>query len=266
MPVKTMPAEHDAKYYCISYGRNILLQKNALAGKDVFDFLIKNNKALDWFTEDPLSYAAMLLKEDLTGSSILPKDCTFTPVRQLFFDNEEISPIAARALSLLRQRESFKYCPTCASLLQDDKDETAKLCTKCNKKFFPRIEPATITLVSKGSQILLAKNKNAIYKNYACISGFVEQGETLEQCVAREVKEETNIDVQNVRYVGSQAWPFPDQLMLAFTADYKAGQIKIQESELTEAAWFEKDALPPQDQLPRPGSVAWNLISGKFNN
>ena len=101
---------------------------------------------------------------------------------------------------------------------------------------------------------------------YKIPGGGMEAGETYVEALAREVKEETNIDVQNVRYVGSQAWPFPDQLMLAFTADYKAGQIKIQESELTKAAWFEKDALPPQDQLPRPGSVAWNLISGKFNN
>ena len=126
---------------------------------------------------------------------------------------------------------------------------------------FPRIEPAVIVLVHKEDEILLVKNKNRSSNFFGCVSGFVEHGETLEQCAVREVQEETGITIQNVRYAGSQPWPFPDQLMIAFTADYKEGEIHMQESELDDAGWFRRDALP---EIPRPGSVAYNLISGNF--
>ena len=110
--------------------------------------------------------------------------------------------------------------------------------------------------------MLLVKNKNRKYDTYACVSGFVELGETLEQAVKREVLEETGICIKNIRYTGSQSWPFPDQLMLAFLADYESGEIKIQESELDDAKWFSRDNLP---EIPKRGSVAHNLIMGFFN-
>ena len=160
----------------------------------------------------------------------------------------------------------YRFCPTCGTKLEDDKTETALFCPTCKIKFFPRIEPATITLISRGDEILLARGKRGTYRKFACISGFVEQGETLEECVAREVKEETNLDVKNIKYVGSRAWPFPDQLMLEFTADYAGGELKIQEDELEEAKWFRRDQLPPLDQLPAPGSSAYNLIFCNANN
>ena len=96
---------------------------------------------------------------------------------------------------------------------------------------------------------------------FSCIAGFVELGESLEQCVAREVREETSLEIKNIKYVGSQSWPFPDQLMLAYTADYDAGEINVQEEELSEAKWFRRDNLP---SIPKAGSVAYNLINGKF--
>lgn len=105
---------------------------------------------------------------------------------------------------------------------------------------------------------MLVKNKNRTRDVYSCVAGFVEAGESAEQCVEREVMEETGIKIQNVRYIGSQSWPFPDQLMLAFRAEYLDGKIKVQEEELDDAAWFKKDSLPP---LPFEGSVAYNLIS-----
>ncbi len=98
--------------------------------------------------------------------------------------------------------------------------------------------------------------------HYSCIAGFVEQGENLEQAVHREVYEETGLKIKNLRYAGSQAWPFPDQLMLAYYADWESGQIKIQEEELESAEWFSYEKLP--SPLSPPGSAAYNLIFNQF--
>ena len=95
-----------------------------------------------------------------------------------------------------------------------------------------------------------------------CLGCPSAQGESLEECVRREIKEETNLEVKNVKYTGSSSWPFPDQLMLEFTAEYAGGELKIQEDELEEAGWFKKDQLPDLDQLPGPGSSAYRLIFG----
>ena len=127
---------------------------------------------------------------------------------------------------------------------------------------FPRIEPAVIVLVSRGDEILLVKNQNRSKNFYSCVAGFVEMGESLEHAVEREVMEETGISIKNLRYVGSQSWTFPDQLMLAFTADYAGGEIKLQEEELSDGGWFNRSSLP---EIPKPGSVAYNLIMGYFD-
>ena len=116
--------------------------------------------------------------------------------------------------------------------------------------------------MSKADEILLAQHKNRGDGMYSCIAGFVEMGETIENAVKREVLEETGITVKNIRYVGSQAWPFPDQLMLAFRAEYESGEITIQEDELSDAQWFKRQTLP---KVPGPGSVAHNLINGEFD-
>ena len=104
-------------------------------------------------------------------------------------------------------------------------------------------------------------HKNRTKGLFTCIAGFVETGETIEQTVEREVFEETGLKVKNIRYAGSQAWPYPDQLMLAFCCDWESGEIKIQEDELAGADWFSPDKLP---KIPGPGSVAYNLITGIF--
>lgn len=262
MPIISKPKVFDAEYFFIFTRNEILVKSNSLVSKDEFEFFANENFSEDWYTESPLSYAAALLKDN----SSVPENFSFVSVRQFCFEQKEIAFLAARAASLIKQRRMFLFCPSCRGKLIDDENESARKCPDCGTKFFPRIEPATITLVSRGDEILLVKNKNSTYKNFACVSGFVEQGETLEQCVAREVKEETNIEVKNIKYCGSQPWPFPDQLMAAFTADYKSGEIKIQESEILEARWFKKNNLPEESHLPRPGSVAWNLINGAFKN
>ena len=116
-----------------------------------------------------------------------------------------------------------------------------------------------ISLITRGDELLLLRSVRDTAGIYACLAGFVEIGETLEQALRREVREETGLEIRNIRYAGSQGWPFPDQLMVGFYAEYESGEIRIQESEIADARWFRRDALPP---LPKPGSIAWRLING----
>ena len=241
--------------------KDFLLTEEWLPKTQSLSSFIRDKKACDWYRESSPDYCAAMLKKECELSPKFIK----MPLRHFFWltkkDRElcQLGSLAARAHGFLRLREDYKYCPTCGGNLEDDTFFAAKKCSKCGKLLFPRIEPAIIVLVSKGDEILLAKNRNNGKGFYSCIAGFVEHGESAEQCVAREVMEETGLKVKNIRYAGSQAWPFPDQLMLAFYADYESGDIKIQEEELSDARWFKKDALPP---VPPPGSVAYSLISG----
>ena len=264
MPIVSKPDQFDCPLCFVFFEKEILLANGeTLPTKEDFAHFVGSAYAADWYTErgTSFSYSAMSL-----ASSDVPPSFHFMAVRQYLFDYPDVTHLAARAASILSWRGSFRFCPTCGSRLEDDDMQTAARCPRCKRQHFPRIEPATITLVSRGEEILLVKNRNAARNYFACVSGFIEAGESAEQCVVREVKEETGLVVKNVRYVGSQAWPFPDQLMLAFRAEWESGEIVIQHEEITEAAWFRRDKLPPLDQLPREGSVAWRLINGKFDS
>lgn len=105
--------------------------------------------------------------------------------------------------------------------------------------------------------MLLARHSQRNQNIYACIAGFMETGETAEQAVRREIMEETGLTVKNIRYFGSQSWPFPAQMMIAFTAEYESGELQIQESEIQHAAWFSKGECPT---TPQPGSIAYKMI------
>ena len=167
-----------------------------------------------------------------------------------------------RAKGILFWRDTYRHCPKCGAAFENDKKETALNCPACSFKLYPRIEPCVIVLISRGDEILLVKNKRATRDFYSCIAGFMELGESAVEAVRREVREEVGLEIKNVTPVGSQSWPFPDQLMLAFTADWQSGDLVLQEEEIAEARWFKRDALPPLEMIR--GSVAWNLINGKF--
>lgn len=236
---------------------NIVVKNNLLPEKKEIELICREGEWKDFFSEPDLNYSAFMLKE----ASLLPAGFNYIPLRQFFFDFPEKKPAAARAHGLLKLRELYKFCPFCGGELKDDGEFMARRCVKCGKLLFPRIEPAIIVLVHRGDEILLVRNKNHTKNFWACVAGFVEIGETVEDCVHREVREETGLEIKNVVYRGSQSWPFPDQLMLAFTAEYESGEIHIQEEELSDARWFKKDSLP---EIPKPGSVAWNLINNMF--
>lgn len=170
---------------------------------------------------------------------------------------EELFWIAGRANHLLDWDRSHRFCGRCGHPTEDKSDERAKQCPACGLVNYPRLSPAVIMAVVKGDRILLARNKRFRSPFYSVLAGFVEPGETLEQCVQREVHEEVGLRVKNIRYFGSQPWPFPNSLMVGFIADYAGGYITVDKSELMEAGWFSADALP---MLPLKISIARQLI------
>ncbi len=199
----------------------------------------------------------------LQSGTPAPEGCSFVPVPSYFFAHDEAEiALVSRLKALCSWQENTRFCPSCGQPLRLHATETALECPACGRLVYPRIEPCIITLITRGDELLLLRNVKDRLGIYACLAGFVEAGETLEQALHREVREETSLEVENIRYAGSQAWPFPDQLMVAFYAEYKSGEIHIQESELADARWFRPDALPP---LPKPGSIARRLIQRRIS-
>lgn len=241
--------------FFIFRGRNILIKGEETVSKN--DFLAFNSQKMleKAFYESEYNYCAAILKENASVQG----EFLEMNLREYFAThNEEAIHLSSRAKGISQWRHSTRFCSFCASPLDDDKELSALYCPSCKKQIFPRIEPATITLVTRGEEILLARHATRIQNLWACLSGFIEIGETAEQCVKREIEEEVGIKVKNVTYRASQSWVFPDQLMFAFTAEYESGEIKEQESEIAEAKWFHRTALP---EIPPKGSVAYNLIT-----
>jgi NAD+ diphosphatase len=183
-------------------------------------------------------------------------------LRELFARlDEPTTAMVARASQTLEWWFAHAYCGRCGASTELHEKATARICRACSALYFPRINPAVITLVHRGSEILLAHGHQMRPGFYALVAGFVEAGETLEQAVAREVREEVGVEVTDLRYSGSQAWPFPSQLMVGFTARYASGDIRVQESEVTDARWFPIDALPSPANRPATYSIAGRLIA-----
>jgi NAD+ diphosphatase len=162
-----------------------------------------------------------------------------------------------RACHIAQWRLESRFCGTCGARNIDVPGEAQRHCPKCGRAEFPRICPAVITAITDGNRILLAHNKRFKNRVYSHISGFNEAGETLEETVAREVQEEINIKVKDVIYIRSQPWPFPNSLMVGFSAHYLSGTIKPDGEEIEDAKWFTKDDLP---ELPGHGSLSRYLI------
>ncbi len=171
--------------------------------------------------------------------------------------DESFHMIAMKASHMLEWDRTSRYCGSCGAGLIRAKGMNAKECPDCCLLNFPRISPAIIVLVERENRVLLARLKRFSEELYSVIAGFVEPGETLEETVQREIEEEVGISVKNISYFGSQPWPFPDSLMIGFTAEYESGEIRIDEAEITDARWFEPDRLPT---IPGSISIARKLI------
>lgn len=187
-----------------------------------------------------------------------PPDMQFQGLRTLYpLLDEAIFWVAARAVQIVDWDRTHQFCGQCGAPTETKADEHVKICPNCALTNYPRLAPAIIVAVERGDKLLLANNARFPRGFYSVLAGFVEAGESLEQTVAREIKEEVGIAVDNIRYFGSQPWPFPHSLMIAFQAQYAGGEFVLEASEIKAADWFSADNLP---QLPPPLSIARQLI------
>jgi NAD+ diphosphatase len=227
-----------------------------------FEQWIQDSMDLNLFGTDA---HVVLLDGDGSKQAVEP-DASWIRLRSVFAATDPalsaLASSAARALGIINWHHATRFCSRCGAGLVDSTIEIARLCPDCKAIIYPRLSPAIIVAVEKDGKILLARHSARNQEVFSCLAGFLEHGETLEECVAREVYEEAHLEIQNIRYAGSQSWPFPDQFMIAFRADWKAGEIRVDPSELLEAQWFDKDHLP---NTPMPGTVAWKLIHDVFS-
>lgn len=172
-----------------------------------------------------------------------------------------LDPVAfgrvARARMLIEWQRTHRYCGRCGTPTELVPGEHAVACPRCGLRNYPRVSPVVIVRVTRGDRILLAHPLRAPRPMYTVLAGFVEAGESLEEAVAREIAEEVGVTVGGLAYAGSQPWPFPHALMVAFTAEYVAGELTPQPTEISDAGWFGADDLP---ELPPHGSIARALI------
>jgi len=169
----------------------------------------------------------------------------------------ELLTLGGLARMILHWEDSSRFCAACGQPMQRLPGEWGKLCAACGSHHFPHIHPCVIVLIRRPGEVLLARKPEWAPNRYSLVAGFIEFGESLEEAVAREVAEETGIKVDNIRYIGSQCWPFPSQLMTGFVAEYAGGELVVQRSELEDARWFPVDDLP---NLPPKRSIARYLL------
>lgn len=187
-----------------------------------------------------------------------PAAHAFLELRSLFdVLDDALFEVALKAVHLVEWDRVYRFCSQCGGELRHRNDVRAKECIECGRLEFPRLSPAIIVLIEKGDTLLLARSPRFAGQFFSVLAGFVEPGESLEDAVHREVMEEVGIRIKDVEYFGSQPWPFPDSLMIGFTAQYDSGEILVDGEEIMEAGWYSIDRLP---QIPGKLSIARKLI------
>lgn len=198
----------------------------------------------------------------------LPRDAKLPPgleplgLRALILEgNDWASALAGQAFQLLEWERTHRHCGACGAPTTPHAADRAMECADCRVVYYPRIAPVMMALVHRRNgdrgELLLTRKPNYAPGRYTVVAGFVEAGETLEQCLAREVKEEVGVDIRNPRYFGSQPWPFPNSLVMAFSAEWAGGDVVPDPGELEDARWFPVDALP---ELPESVHISRQLI------
>ena len=189
----------------------------------------------------------------------LPAGFDMIPLRQLIMvPDTGLFQLAGRAAQILDWARTHRFCGQCATPMQGHElNERARVCPSCGHSCYPRINPCVIAVVVRGDELLLARAHRFTNGMFSALAGFMEVGESAEDTLIREVREEVGVEIANVRYVASQPWPFPSNLMLGFIADYAGGEICLQEDEIAEAGFYRYDQLP---LVPPPGSIARLLI------
>ncbi|MGX5914637.1 NAD(+) diphosphatase [Aliidiomarina sp. Khilg15.8] len=203
------------------------------------------------YQDRPVYMLLMLEKIELSGYK-------FGPLRSLLGKvDSELFALAGRACQIAYFISTHNYCSHCGEPLQEVEEELAVYCAQCDYRTYPRISPCMIVAVYRGDEVLLARGARHPEGLYSVLAGFVESGESLEQCVHREVFEEARVRIKNLQYVTSQSWPFPHSLMAGFIAEYAGGELTLDQDELLEGGWFRFDNLPT---TPPAGTIAAQLI------
>ncbi len=197
---------------------------------------------------------ALMLPDDAPE----PAGMRYVGLRSLFLRiPDPLLALAGRAFQVVEWDRTHRYCGRCGTATRNKADERAKVCPDCGYVAYPRVSPAMMALVTRGREILLARSHRFVNGVYSALAGFVEPGETIEDCVRREVREEVGVEVDGITYFASQSWAFPHSLMIAYTAEYAGGDIRLEDAEIADARWFAVDSLPP---LPPNVSIARRLI------
>jgi NAD+ diphosphatase len=195
---------------------------------------------------------------EIHESQPLPQGWATLGLRDLFGMVETtLAALSGRAYQLLEWDRNHQYCSRCGTPTELRTDERSRTCPACKYTTYPPISPAIMILITNGKKMLLARKASFPHGRFSALAGFVEPGEMLEDTVIRETREEVGVEVKNIRYFGSQPWPFPHSLMVAFTAEYAGGEITPDGVEIEEARWFELDELP---KLPGSISISRRLI------
>jgi NAD+ diphosphatase len=195
---------------------------------------------------------------ELPADAAPPAGLAWEGLRPLFsvLDDDHFA-LAGRALQLLQWDRDHQFCGRCGTPTQAKREERSRVCPACKLSAYPRVAPAVMALVHRGNELLLARSPHFPAGMFSALAGFVEPGESLEQCVAREVAEEVGVRIGECRYFASQSWPFPHSLMIAFVCEWASGEIRPQAGEIEAANWFELLHLP---KLPSKISIARRLI------
>jgi len=198
---------------------------------------------------------------EAAAETAAPQGWAWQGLRALFGVLDEARfALAGRALQIVDWDRTHQYCGACGRATAARTSERSRECPGCGLVAYPRLAPAVMGLVRREKELLLARAPRFPKDMYSALAGFVEPGETLEQCVEREVYEEVGIKVRRVRYFASQPWPFPHSLMIAFFADYYSGDIRVDETEIEDAKWFDVEKFENLPRLPARISIARRLI------
>jgi NAD+ diphosphatase len=189
-----------------------------------------------------------------------PEGTSFRALRPLLgVLPEEMFSLAGRAFQVMDWDRTHQFCGKCGGRTDPLEGERGRTCAGCGLHFFPRVTPAVIVAVVRDDKILLAQSSRFPAAFYSVLAGFVEPGETFEECVRREIREEVGIEVEDLRYFGSQPWPFPHSLMVGFTASFAGGELVLEEKEIVRAGWFGPEEVR-RLRIPRHGTIARRLI------
>jgi NAD+ diphosphatase len=255
-PGADMPSEVGA--WVVIQGNNAILEETGSGLKLLYGTLP------DWITpQQPAlcigTWQGRPLRAITISSSLVLEPTLVSEAFNATDDRIDIQTLTLAGLGkqILHWEKQSRHCSRCGELTASINASWGKRCTSCNYEHYPHIHPCAIILVKRGNELLLTRKAEWPAGRYSLVAGFLDIGESLEECAIREVREETGIDICNIRYIGSQNWPFPAQLMAGFVADHAAGDICVDPHELEDARWFSVDALP---NLPTRRSIARWII------